>query len=178
VPGELALRPEHVRHAFNEREPLAPEKRIRARLAIELHQLGLVVEGFKMRWRAREVDVYDAPGLGGMMRAWPFYVARFPGGVPGEQRVEGDAADARHAGLQEKAARLKLDGRAAEEFRGVHGIALIEKGMEENGPHPDPLPSDGRGNRNGHRLEVQTSKRFADQLTTILPLPSDGRGPG
>src|SRR5665213_137890 len=50
-------------------------------------------------------------------------------------------------------------------------------------PHPDPLPSDGRGNSRPRRLfskdrRTHSAARPAVGRKTILPLPSDGRGPG
>src|SRR5262245_63107195 len=43
-------------------------------------------------------------------------------------------------------------------------------------PHPGPLPSDGRGNQEAARLHSRAMN--ANDASMILPLPSDGRGPG
>src|SRR3954463_4829759 len=55
---------------------------------------------------------------------------------------------------------------------------------QRSGPHPNPLPSDGRGNSDWtflfDRPDVRriTSLSRSKNYWTALPLPSDGRGPG
>jgi hypothetical protein len=118
---KFALRSEHVGHAFNERKPLAFQEGIRTRLAVKLRQLRLEIERIQVRRRPCEVNVNDPLCSGGKMGARAFHGGFASGSA--EQRVEGDATETGHAGLEEKAACLKFDGRASEKFRGGHGIS-------------------------------------------------------
>src|SRR6266550_3949044 len=54
--------------------------------------------------------------------------------------------------------------------------AAQEAYIEQNDPHPDPLPSDGRGNSQNPSLAASKALGQADRRRTMRPLPSDGRG--
>src|SRR5262245_9643808 len=67
MPGELARRAQQFRRARRERKPLALGEFIRARLAVELDQFGLVVVQVQVRRRAGQVKVDYSLGSGGKM---------------------------------------------------------------------------------------------------------------
>jgi hypothetical protein len=68
VPGELKRRPQHVRHALNESEAFPFEILLGTRFAVELDQLGFVIEEVELTGRARHVQVDDILGPRRVMR--------------------------------------------------------------------------------------------------------------
>src|SRR5262245_39752564 len=56
---EPELRRQNFRHALDESEPFALEKRWRTILHMQLVQFRLMIEEIKLRWRSRHVEVND-----------------------------------------------------------------------------------------------------------------------
>ena len=106
--GELIARTEDGGVGTDERVALAVDDRGRERLAFELRELRLVVEQFELRRSARHEQVDDRLGLGGVVREAGAHAGT--GGreashrAVGDERGEGDLADADAAVLEEVAA--------------------------------------------------------------------------
>ena len=101
VLGELVGRAEELGRALDEGEPLALEDFLGAGRAVELVELGLVVEQVVLRRRAGHVQVDDPLGLGRQQRRpW------------GEGVVGGDAADGRRQPAARAASRAATRGRS------------------------------------------------------------------
>src|SRR5204862_6671865 len=105
---ELVRRAEHLGHALDEREALAFEQFLRARLQVQLCQLRLPIEHVERGRRAGHVEVNDGLRFRGEMR-FPrreriggFERGRNAGvAVARKQTAEGNGAEAQ-AGLTEK----------------------------------------------------------------------------
>src|SRR5262249_8370201 len=124
--GELALRPEHVWHPFDKRKPFALKKRVRTWFAVELFQFPLEVECLQMRWRASKMDINHPLCFSGKICMGRFARGWSAGEPTTKQRVEGNAADASHAGLEEKPPCLKLDRRTVEVLERVHDSVPVD----------------------------------------------------
>ena len=103
--GELIARSEDGGVGTDERITLAVDDRGREGLALQLGQLGLVVEEFELRGRAGHEEVDDRLGLGRVVRQ-AGDLARTGGGeaahgAVGHQGSEGDLTDAEGAFLEE-----------------------------------------------------------------------------
>src|SRR6266496_1813476 len=66
----------------------------------------------------------------------------------------------------------------------IESRAFAVPSKPQKSPHPDPLPSDGRGNSERtcsirpKTVRQSPAHDIPQKLRMILPLPSDGRGPG
>ena len=111
---ELALAAHQRFVALEEGETLAFEQALRRRLAVQLAELGLVVEQLQLARGAGHEEVDDVLDLGGEMAgrgarglagsSLTFGAARGGDAVAGEELVEGDGADADAALAEEVAA--------------------------------------------------------------------------
>ena len=112
---ELHLRPEHFRHALDERETLPFDERVRANLTVELREFGFEIERLHLRRRAREMDVNYTLRLCRVRE-----LRRGRASLRAEQRTQRHAADAGRARLEKEAPCYLLDGDAMERVVDVH----------------------------------------------------------